>query len=289
MNQLGIFYLSGTGNTKAIAKLFSKYYQKHDFQCDTYAIDVLQKTNVSTVDCSAYDILAIGSPIYGSNAVPMVEAFAEHLPRTQVPKKAFIFLTGADFISINHGASYKLRSILEKKGYTLILDKIYPMGSNWCYKYDDEMAWQLYLANERKINLDVQTMVEGRSHVDKKKWFPALCAYLGKSEHWGAKILSKGFTVNDQCIDCGKCIRDCPTENIRKVGDKLNYDNRCLLCMKCMYYCPVNAIYLKKYKFMGVQGGYRFEDLMKNPHLKGDFLTKDTRGFNKHFYNYVKE
>lgn len=289
MKKLGLFYLSGTGNTKAITELFAKYYEKHGYACELYAIDALRKGAYGTVAYTDFDAIGIGSPIYGSNAVPMVEDFAAGLPKTDQPKVAFIFLTGADFVAINHGASYKMRHLLKQRGYKLILDKIYPMGSNWCYKYDDDMVWQLYLANERKINLDVQTMVEGRSQIDKKRWFPALCALFGKSERWGAKILSKGFAVNEKCIDCGKCIRDCPTQNISKKKETFVFGNRCLLCMKCIYYCPVSAIHLRKYRFMAVEGGYRFEDIKRNPQLKGHFLTEKTKGYNKHFYKYVKE
>jgi len=289
MKTIGIFYLSGTGNTKAIAELFEKEYKNHEYQCDVYSIEDIQKGRLPLVDYAKYDVIGVGSPIYGSNAVPLVETFVEKLPLAKASDQAFIFLTGADFISINKGASYKLRHILNQKGYQLVLDKIYPMGSNWFVKYEDEMAWQLYLANKRKIGQNVQKMLHGHIQVEAKGLFPSLCSFLGKSEHYGAKILSKGFAINDQCIDCGKCIKNCPTSNISKKNEKLIYGNHCLLCMKCMYYCPVDAIYLKRYKSMGVKNGYRFEDLMNNSDLKGDFLTSETKGYFKHFYTYTKD
>ncbi len=184
---MAFFYFSGTGNTKAIAELFEKEYKEHDCHCDVYSIEEIQKGRVPSVDYGKYDVIGVGSPIYGFNAVPLVETFVAQLPLANASQQAFIFLTGADFISINKGASYKLRHLFDQKGYQLIFDKIYPMGSNWFVKYEDEMSWQLYLANKCKIKQHVQNMLHGHIQIETKGLFPSLCAFLGKSEHYCAK------------------------------------------------------------------------------------------------------
>ena len=43
---------------------------------------------------------------------------------------------------------------------------------------------------------------------------------------------------NDNCIECGKCEKECPTSEAGKTDLK----QECYLCQRCVYICPTDAI-----------------------------------------------
>ena len=57
------------------------------------------------------------------------------------------------------------------------------------------------------------------------------------------------FSVNDECISCGKCARHCPLGNITMQPSQHNpealrpcWRNDCAGCLGCYHICPVHAI-----------------------------------------------
>ena len=56
------------------------------------------------------------------------------------------------------------------------------------------------------------------------------------------KLTAKDFYAKDSCVDCGKCEKLCPLNNIRLVNKKPVWDNQCTHCMACSGNCPVGAI-----------------------------------------------
>jgi len=49
---------------------------------------------------------------------------------------------------------------------------------------------------------------------------------------------TKNFTVNENCVGCGKCARQCPIQNKKPAWIK----KFCTLCFGCLHCCPKNAI-----------------------------------------------
>ena len=73
-------------------------------------------------------------------------------------------------------------------------------------------------------------------------------------------IGTKAFRVEDACISCGLCAKDCPVSAIRLVDGRPVWGDACIHCMACLHGCPVNAIRYgtgtKK------KGQYRLEDYL---------------------------
>lgn len=55
-------------------------------------------------------------------------------------------------------------------------------------------------------------------------------------------VHAKKFRVTDACISCGKCVKQCPTKNIRLEDGRPVWKNRCTHCMACICRCPAEAI-----------------------------------------------
>ena len=50
------------------------------------------------------------------------------------------------------------------------------------------------------------------------------------------------YTINDECINCGVCVSECPVESIKAGEDKHVIDaETCIDCGACAGVCPVNA------------------------------------------------
>ena len=61
------------------------------------------------------------------------------------------------------------------------------------------------------------------------------------------------------CIGCGKCVKNCPMNNIRLKDGKPIWGKKCTHCMACICYCPMEAIEYGK-KSIG-KPRYHFEKL----------------------------
>ena len=53
---------------------------------------------------------------------------------------------------------------------------------------------------------------------------------------------SSKFSVNNDCIGCGRCAGICPVQNIRLENGKPKWENQCEACLACIQRCPKLAI-----------------------------------------------
>lgn len=61
------------------------------------------------------------------------------------------------------------------------------------------------------------------------------------------------FTVSEACVACGKCVRECPVNNITLDKGKIHFGSRCMFCLGCIHKCPAHAI---DYKGRAAKNGY---------------------------------
>ncbi|MHC4714869.1 MAG: EFR1 family ferrodoxin, partial [Planctomycetota bacterium] len=54
------------------------------------------------------------------------------------------------------------------------------------------------------------------------------------------------FFYDQKCTSCGLCARVCPSQDIRYVNRKPEWQGRCQACFACLYWCPTAAIHFKK-------------------------------------------
>lgn len=73
-------------------------------------------------------------------------------------------------------------------------------------------------------------------------------------------IGTKAFQVEDACISCGLCERNCPVSAIRLVDGRPVWSDACIHCMACLHGCPAKAIQYGK--GTRKKGRYRLEDYL---------------------------
>jgi Pyruvate/2-oxoacid:ferredoxin oxidoreductase delta subunit len=65
----------------------------------------------------------------------------------------------------------------------------------------------------------------------------AVVYYIG-----GRFFLAKTFIANNDCNNCGKCLKECPTASIKIVNSRPYWKLSCESCMRCLNSCPEKAI-----------------------------------------------
>lgn len=241
-----IIYFSGTGNTEYVSKLFKKTFKEEEIE--TKLIDITKKRFISDF----YDFLVLGSPVY-----------AEFYPRyfinwikNKVPvgrnRRVIIFTTiGAksssalnELVEIMIGKEYKVEIAVEiQMPNNYYLNNIFGRPSR------EEIEKRKIAAN-KKVNEIVNLYINGEVLIDKSALTrriitkPVHNLFTEHSNKWAKKHLKVDMNC---CLKCGKCSKNCPTQNIT-VGDDVEFREKCVYCLKCINTCPVNAFLYKNNK-----------------------------------------
>lgn len=65
----------------------------------------------------------------------------------------------------------------------------------------------------------------------------AIYTYLNKNPK------TKPFSINERCIGCGVCAKDCPTQAIKMENGRPSWvKDHCMTCLRCLHHCPTFAI-----------------------------------------------
>lgn len=238
--RIQIVYFSGTGNTKTIALGYEKVLSRLDHQ-------VLVSSIEDCVKLDSHDLLIIGGPIYAGNMPDeLIYWVRKNITEVKEHKKAIIFSTSAGLLNANGVKSIGKK--LSKKGYQIVDTPTFEMPRNFYIdKYEPtpekiqieqfERATELILKSVRNIDLEID-LVFHESVV--------MIDILADVFRIMAKSMGKSFAIDDTCIGCGKCEKNCPKQNINFKEKK--YSNKCILCTRCIHNCPVNAISYKNKK-----------------------------------------
>lgn len=284
INKIGIYYFSGTGNTKLMAELFCKQFKINKINTDLIPIeDIIRKKRPVNID--KYDLIGFGYPVHAFSAPQIFFDFIYYLPK-ETKKKTFTFKTSGDPL-FHGGATSLIRKKLKKKGYLVFHENLIVMPANIAIKYNDRLIKQLYNVAQRKIKKKVGEIINEKENLQKNNIILRVFTYLFNSmESLGAKYFGKYLKTSEFCTLCGLCIEECPTNNISKVKGKIFFGKNCAFCMRCVYRCPKNAISNRFLNFFIIKEGYNIQNIIDNPSIKGDFITNKTRGYFKHFYTY---
>ena len=57
-----------------------------------------------------------------------------------------------------------------------------------------------------------------------------------------SEVMTMAYKISDDCISCGACAENCPTEAIYEADGKYEIDaDKCIDCGSCADACPVEA------------------------------------------------
>jgi len=84
-------------------------------------------------------------------------------------------------------------------------------------------------------------VIIGLNWISERFWCRYLCP-LGGMLGLTARLSVFRRNVNENCIDCGKCVAECPTGTIDKEKGYISDPAECIVCFDCAAVCPSEAI-----------------------------------------------
>lgn len=222
-----IFYFSGTGNSQWVAEQIAA------LTGDT-AYDIV---NVNAFpDIRKEQQIGFVFPIYAWGAPEPMRDFARALPKTS----AFTF--GICTCGGNAGNAMKQFSKIYPLAscYSLIMPNNYIIGSD-----TDDDGTILEKIQQAKAQLEIisQEILSSKSVYRVTEGFMAFLK--SKLANWGFEHFArntKPFHVNENCIDCGLCEKNCPAGTITMDNGKPVWNEKCYQCLRCINSCPKQAI-----------------------------------------------
>lgn len=239
---------SGTGNTDRVAREVAKRLERRGHEVSTGSVDKLE---VDTLEDTA---LGIGFPSYGLAAPEIVKHFVGTLPRQKTPAPAFLFSTHA--WSTGNALTVLAEQLLEKNIHTVARQSFAcpSNGARTFFAPDHFMYRRMVRVDPRLPEQldDFAGRIDGKLAIFAKEPFDDLGDKTLGNRLMGlfAKHIMEGrmfrdFKVlEDKCIGCGRCVRDCPDGNLVMEDGKARFvrGSHCLKCMRCISVCPVDAI-----------------------------------------------
>ncbi|NLI53779.1 MAG: 4Fe-4S dicluster domain-containing protein [Clostridiales bacterium] len=232
-----LFYFSGTGNSKFVARQFCRAAgaECHSVEEDA-AFDALIR---------AHDTVGFCYPVYGSYVPrPMREFVAAHVDA--LAGRRFVVLC-TQLVFSGDGA-HELCAFLPGGEESVVYAEHVDMPNNICnfplfaVKNGAQNARRLRAA-KRKILRAADEVGRG---VVRRRGFNPLSILLGKSQSkfWPAveEKAARDVQIDADCIRCGLCVRLCPMKNLTMGENGVEQAGRCAVCYRCVDACPQRAI-----------------------------------------------
>lgn len=249
---LYIYFISGTGNARASAHWIADEAEKRGLKSTVQQIDRLE--NLTLPDKNDRPLIGFAFPTHGFNAAPIMLRFIASFP-SGLGREVFLLNTRAGmklwklFLPGLSGVALLLPAfMLWLKGYKCIGYRPVDLPSNWISLHPGlkkKVIESIFNRCERIVRKFTVRILDGKKVYRGLLSLPvdllvspiSLAYFVG-----GRFFLAKTFISNNNCNNCGICIRECPTESISEINNRPYWKLSCESCMRCMNHCPQRAI-----------------------------------------------
>ncbi len=251
-----MYYWSGTGNTRIIAKHVQDFLERSNINTKINNVLTVNPKKVNVKDNNS--ALFVFTPVHGFTAPYPVLKFCVKLPRSK-RADAFVVSTrgclnpGFFLRGLSASTTFIIALILLLKGYSVKGLFSVDLPSNWTVLFpglSEKTSKRFIDKAKKRIDKFVNKIKHGKNHIaswDNLFEFVMGMALLPISFVYmliGRFFLAKLFFANEECTSCGICYRNCPHGAIMMKNDKKNpyWTFKCESCGRCVNYCPEEAI-----------------------------------------------
>lgn len=226
----GIFYFSSTGNSLFIAEQIR----------DALGGEIRYIPKFKG-DLNLYDRIIIVSPTHSFGLPTLVYDFIT----TMKSSKPL-------YIVLNHGgmranAPYFAYMLCKEKGLNIrsVQDIMMPEIYTLTFSQPKFLINMVLRKAPKKLKPVIAAIREDKEIIipkpEKDKWTPK---HLENRKVW--HMLAKDFRITEDCNNCKKCVRICPTGNIKYENENILFGDKCVACLSCYHRCPEKAIVYKE-------------------------------------------
>lgn len=264
-----IVYFSGTGNTKFLSeKLLQKFEEKE--VSDIKLVPVEDALNdIRSFEC-ADTILGIGYPVYDLMPPNIIMEFVSKLNKTKFQNMAFVFST---YTTNPHDSNYYIIERLQEKGFHVATQENFkaPGASSYLYSNPDYPIVKGKSVFRTGINQQIDNFVINILDSNNRADIPIQYQRLHKFYQTISKItfgnlFYRNLKKNNNCNNCGQCVKSCPTSNlIIQEGELIiKNTNGCMSCLRCVQTCNKKAINFTSSKRRGSYTREKIENAYNN-------------------------
>ena len=222
----GIFYFSSTGNSLYAAQIVQKHISGELRYIPDY-----------TGDGSDYEKIIIVSPVY-SCGLP-VHVF-DLLPSLR-GRDVYMILTYGGMLG---GADRLAYEYACENGLNILGVYTVKMAENYTLTFSTPAFYnKLVLRGASKKIEEIASSIERNEQKIPKEKKTNRLAYETNKANW--HLIAKDFSVTEDCIQCEKCVKLCPSDNISLKDGKIQFGDSCVACLGCYHRCPKKAIQYK--------------------------------------------
>lgn len=237
-----IFYFSGTGNSRYIAKHLAT------LTSDTL-VAITERDLLPTEDAR----IGLIFPVHAWSAPRVMEAFlTDQLPHLIKHSSPYIYMvcTCGDDIGKTHCI---VAEFLRKAGhqlsaaFSLIMPDSY-IGLPGFDVNSDEVELRKVQESLKLLPGIAEKILKNASATEVKPGpFPWSKSYILRPLFYRYFAGVRLFHTTDKCTGCGRCRNICPLHNITIKNKRPEWGNQCANCLACYHICPHRAIEYGKY------------------------------------------
>lgn len=233
-----IFYFSATGNSKYAAEKFAS-------ALNDKSVDLTECIKNNAFDFTLNESAPLGLvfPTYCFGLPILVIDFLERL-NLRFDKKPYCFCAVTYGSSVGQ-AGRRANEILQDKNLSFNAYFSVKMPDTWTPLFDlsnIDKVQKILSRSEKEIDYAINLLKKQATGDFMRAKTPNFISKLYYKTYENKRKTSH-LHVENTCIGCGKCVKDCPSAAIRINGKKPVWIKpRCTMCLSCLHHCPKFAI-----------------------------------------------
>lgn len=234
-----LVYFSPTGTTQKIVKSIARGINNSNVELiDITKVQARQQVLKTEID----DLLVVAIPVYMGRLPALLSGWFKSLTANNTPTVCIVMYGNRAF----DNALLELKDVLKSRGCKPFAGAAY-IGEH-SFSSDefpssvgrpDTLDLQHAESFGRKIYEKLQLESSAQSACDIN--VPGNYPYEGVTDLWKVDFI----LVNNSCIQCGNCAKECPTGAINENNSKIINIQKCTLCCACIKKCQYNAKEIK--------------------------------------------